>query len=260
MIYSFTPKINDDDNKLTFKTIIKATPLIYGFLIFCGAIYLEIYYNYFDINIFRYLEISELLTTSIYILIPIIMQYACDIIKFVIIPVFFLDCILCFVDKKRPSLYNIKCVSLYKKHIDKFLIIWNLGLIIILLFCLHKNYEGNFDSNKIYIYENVSKWIIILSIIVLLVEFKSGKIKYFIQTIIIVLIFAIVSQAYYDADARIKNLKNEIVMIRTEKDTIITDSNYLYVGRTNNDVFLYNKRDKFRELIPTSIIKEIKFK
>src|ERR1039458_4224621 len=73
MIYSDTPKVNNS-NEVDFEKITNAIPLIYGFLVFCGAIHLFVYYNYFEIDILQYLNISELLVSFLDIIIPILIM------------------------------------------------------------------------------------------------------------------------------------------------------------------------------------------
>lgn len=53
---------------LSVEAFVKSVPLIIGFFIFCGSLYLTTYYSCFHINIFNYLETSEILVTFLYLL------------------------------------------------------------------------------------------------------------------------------------------------------------------------------------------------
>ena len=52
--------------------MVKAVPLGYAFIFFCGALHLHFYYNTFRIPIFKFLDLTEIATSFLPIIIVII--------------------------------------------------------------------------------------------------------------------------------------------------------------------------------------------
>lgn len=231
------------------KQIIQASSLISGFLVFCGALYLYLYYFPLQINIFKYLEIGEVLITAIYIIIPSGVEYAYNIIIAIIF-------ILIFGAIIKSISYRFQK---YRDRLFMILDIWNVVLIIISIIYIYVISKENLHSNKYYLLQDVRNYFILISLVTTLLQLQRNKIKYTILAIIIIAPVVTSFQAYTDRQVKVTNW-DETVVITTDKDTITTNSHNIYFGRTTNYVFLYDKIDRTRNIIPSNTITKITFK
>lgn len=221
--------------------IVKVSPLIYAVMVFCGALYLDIYYSAFHINIFMYLGLSEIFLSFINIIIPMLGLFVLVVLEIIIIG---------SVIKRR---------GLFKYHGNKNW--WQVvavgataGYII---FALLNDIDGN-----IRCYTIVFAFAIIIYVVCIGNELRIRTVhtpKFIFIYSLLALLTTVSFQATMDIKTRIQSIKYESVVIKTIDTTISTSPSYYYVGRTNEYLFLFNPIDTSRDLIPANQIKEISF-
>jgi hypothetical protein len=240
--------------------IAKLTPLFYGIIILCGALYLDVFYGVFNTNIFKYVDLTEILVSFINVIVTMLRLFAI-IILLVIIEIIVIKNLL-----KHKKLVKISSqihilFEWYKKNKIVGIFICTI-LTIIYLFVTGSNSVE--DKVKYY---NVIFWAsFIINIIIILIEFEhnnnEGKREY--TYLIVYLVLALFISTAWEAVGSAKNLidnsKRETVTIVTSDTTIVTTKEYYYVGRTNKYIFLYDSLDKHRDVIPVDNIKLISFK
>jgi len=258
----------DEKVELNFETIAKTVPLIIGFLIICGSLYLDTYYSCFHINIFNYLDTTEILTTFLYIIKDIIFISACAVGY-----ILFLKCIQFAQEAyqkhkiKKNSLEEIKSKNIkeifYQFDKISFAII---GFSI--AFCITyivKSYTIEINSN--YIIKNrdwmgeVLMYYAIIGSIWITAQFEAGTKRGLKNMIIFFALFFIsfsVSKAVEKIEVAVNNVDLSSMVI-LENDTIKTTPKYIYLGRTNKYVFFFNLEKKVADVIPQEGIKKISF-
>ncbi len=106
-------------------------------------------------------------------------------------------------------------------------------------------YLSDIGKDKTCFYEILSIAIIIVCATSFFVQFRRDKLKYLLIIIIITFLVDASFQAYLDRQSTIRNNDKEkdleVVEIKIDKDSITTNSHLLYIERTNNYVFLYDK-------------------
>lgn len=247
-------KVNQFSNLL--ETVGKALPLGYSFLVFCGALYLYTFYSYFNIAIFQYLDVSEILLSFInftfYLLPPLV----------IIILFFYLTTIIVsntsvqkILTKLPPPFLNsedtlilLEVFNRWGLHISIFLcsIYLSIALCISIESPLLKIIELLFFTNSGFF---------LLSQLGFNLQEGIKKILLFIILLTIVCVVCFASKNVHSINESPE--RNTVIIIT---DTIITtNKNYYYIGRTNNYIFLYNATKKESDIIPKNQIKKISF-
>jgi len=229
-------------SKIDFEKIVKAAPLFYGFLIFCGALYLYIYFSPFHIDIFKYLELSELLVSFIHVIFSILFLFVVFVIE-----------IIAF-----SNIIKHKELTSYKNGRIGWLIGTAFLTAVYITFASSNSVEEGIKYNSLILVPALVAYAIVIWH-----EFKSTteeSISYLAVYLMLALIVGTVYEAISDSKSRVEAARNEIVTITTKDSTITTNANYFYVGRTNSYIFLYNLSGKRRDIIPANEIKQITFK
>jgi len=253
--------------EIDFESIAKAVPLILGFFIVCGSLYLDTYYNCFHINVFNYLDTTEILTTFLYIIKDIIFILACVVGYILFLKGLFWLTVKweVYSNKKWPS-KNAEPKRKISFNPDTV----SFGLIIIsIIFCITyiiKSYTIEINSNYIikdrdWMGQALLSYAIIGSFWIT-TQFETGTKKGFKNMIIFFALFFIsysVSSAVSKIELSVNNADLSSMII-LENDTIKTTPKYIYVGRTNKYVFFFDIDKKIADVIPQDQIKKITFR
>lgn len=232
--------------KIDLEKILKGVPVVYSFLVFCGAIYWNIYYSYFHINIFQYFELSEILVSFINNLIWILIVFAIITLQNLIVGIDFPN------EGKTRYGYNMRVFLVIVSILGAGAYIWFLSTSYI-----------DSEKGRDFWWNTIAVCTILTCIFGLLTEWhEEGKegITYMSIYLFIAFMTMITLWAYVARFNAIDPKKSQTISIVTQKDTITTTSNYLYIGRTHRYIFLYDASDKRTDVIPETEIKKISFK
>ena len=272
-----SPDIENNSKKFDIESVVKTSSLVYAFLVFCGALYLEIYYGTFHINIFRYLNLSEILVAFLSILIEILffaiglLLYVMSI-KYILRGFRFLEGTINRFATKIRIYFGVKekekktvywdvfgTYHTYKKGLLVILMVLSFAFVYII-----RNAQLNSSYIKGDNFLILNFWIIFLIICcgLIVAEYETGngnEIKYIVFYAMMALI---VSTAFWSADrihGTVTGYKNDTIILK-DNDTIKTDSSKFYIGRTIDYLFIYHPLEKGTEVIPASEIKKIVFR
>jgi hypothetical protein len=240
------------NKKDILKQMVKAIPLVYVFLVFYGSIYFYFFYNAFHINIFRYLDISEIAVSFL----NVTFENNIDIFSLSIL-IYVIFKLLRLYDKDRIEEEN-KNNLLQPK--------WNIILIAVCVIYIYYVSDNLFLYNKDQIFvfnDNIGYGILIVLIIIsLIIDLIKHNIKFLILNAMIIFILATVISAVEDVQKTLSlsSVKYTTTIITKDNDTIRTNNTCYFVGRTNKYVFLFKSKDTTNEYIPTNEIKKFIFK
>lgn len=247
-----TEKKSEKPSGAILDNIGKILPVGYVFLVFCGALYIYFYYLPFNVDIFRYLELSEIAVLFLPIMINIVMFLGYVMVYFVIIKI--ASVIVTKKNSYKPPSHYLK----FRNFLSKREIYLNLTMCCICaVYLFHSylwlsvDYEFN-PSGQIWWWFFLILSIVILSLIV--------EIKNVIINLALLFIMLVVHQAIHDFKKTRDSAENQLYTIITEKDTLITDGTSYFIGRTNNYIFLYNASQNINYEIPVTQIKKFSFK
>jgi hypothetical protein len=226
----------------TIDRMVKAVPLGYAFIFFCGALYLHFYYNTFRIPIFKFLDLTEIATSFLPIIIVIIICMGAIFSFFLVqIPL-----------EKHLS----KSKFFYDKNWMTFLLCLTCGLYIYLSY---KTLEKESVSFHFRTYRT-GLWIGFLCFAFAVLLFTK-KMQLIIVNLTMIFMTAVVHESIKDVYETIHNAKvKSYVITTTDNETINTDSTYYFVNRTHNYIFLYSTKHHDYNAIPLSEVKKIDLK
>jgi len=251
------------------KEFIKSIPILSGLLIFIGYFNYLTYYRIFDIEISTYLSTSELLLSFLPLTLPIL----------VLIGIFSFHAIGAIVilsyRKKRNrddgyedsfNIYAFREVlvniikNFRKKKYNNWRTLWLLldifrliiAAAIIMFFVLYVFFLIKMIFSETYTVKIPSTFMIVLAVIWISLfldvvtradSFNSIKSPFYIKLFFITALF--LGLIVISNKERAKNIMNgkpefEIKLILENKDTLSTNSNIVFLGKTNNYIFLRN--------------------
>ncbi len=221
----------------------KSLPIIYAILVFCGALYFKIYFGAFNINIFKYLDLSEILVSFLNVIIPTLIAFSLLLIQIIIAGY--------VSDRKGFSKYHD-----YKN-------LWlSIGVAIAAIY-VGVVLNIRVEDYKTFGYTVSLSLIMLYYLVCIFHEFllqTDDSIKNTSLYLMSALVVCTSYNALHDIDTTVNPTKYEPSKILMKDSTIITtDSFYYYIGRTNKYIFLYNSRDNHRDLISVDGIKRISF-
>jgi hypothetical protein len=236
---------------------VKAATIVYGFLVFCGALYFHFFYQTFHINIFRYLDLSEMAVSFLHVIIPniiLIGSFFCVVLVVKILILFRPT-----KKSKMPEGNKIEEQLERKKSINRIQKIWSF---ISLLICTYYLYRSNLRLSVTYDPPPYRDLVLIVFLAIsILITIADYDFKIIAINAMTTLIYISIYSSVTDVKNVIDNAKNSTYTIITvDHDTIITNSKYYFVGRTNKYVFLYNTADSTNDDIPVSEIKRISYR
>lgn len=224
--------------------LIKLTSIIGTFLILNGIIYLHIFYHEFSINIFSYLEFTEVLTAFLNYAPNILMFFGVYLIH-LFFPFLLIDKFVKWFRKKYP---NFLANDTNKKRISKGLNIGFFIQVILFISCIILMKIDYWQISKALIYVTAFFG---LNIIQRLVDFFENNIKEIIKieyydTFYTFIVFAFPFTVFtiwfscFDSMQTKANPQNVNIFDNSGK-SIQIDCGFKCVGKTNNYIFLYNK-------------------
>lgn len=236
--------------------LLKLSSLSGALLIFCGVLKLIIYYSAFNIRIVEFLSFSE-----------IIMSFLDDINVLIIYCLaLFLQSVptINFIHRKTKSnLSVIDWMDLQMLQIfpfkTRYAIIFLLAISIFLTLIIFNFLEWSY-------------WIIYLLVFcimqamafLMMTRSPEFKIELSGTNIGLILFTAIVSAIFFLAkhDIQITKANNYDVTIKTEDSIFICNktTGNVYIGKTDNYIFIETYPDKSTVCIPNSLVKRIEFK
>jgi len=178
------------------ETIGKALPLGYAFLVFCGALYVEFYYNTFHIDIFRYLDISEIAVSFLPIFLTIAFNSVFIIVIFLISTLF---------NKQRKS-WKVKSKSFIRKYEVIATIIFGVfcALYLYLSYDILNKTSVLFDFQQGKISTTIGWFFFYISIPFIVIILSTNN-KYRLSILIIMFIMSIVHRSIGDVQETIQN-------------------------------------------------------
>lgn len=251
-----------EKSKIDFEVAIKAVPLLYGFLIFCGALYLNIRYSPFNFNVFKYLDVSEILVSFINVI----------LITFTIFGI--LGCmspaIKLYITIKNLFKEDDKKISHEKifigwHKINTWWIYASIIFTVVYVLWASNNPMSYFIKHK----DNGDGWTIswitfsVISIFSILGEYGERgdeSMKYIIGVVIMAFIVSTTYFAIDETREKINYLKADKTLMILKNDTIKSNANFFYVGRTSRFVFFSDSTGNKIDIFPQEEIKKISFK
>jgi hypothetical protein len=242
--------------KLTAESIVKSVPLMTGTAIVAGIVKALIYYNFFGLRIFPYLESGETL-----------LMFFDDIILYFGLWAF---CILLIelwlgtgakANQEQDKLVTIK-TRLSKINKGKKLV--RILLIAAFIFSLSLS-AFLWYKEGIYCAINTIIGLLGLSLVPagiteLVLYFwdkhEDQLIFIFTVAIIVLIILEMGVLGFFDANAERFLTKRKFNVELIDGSKIINSDSCLFIGRTKNYSIFYNPLNKFKRIIPNSAIKE----
>jgi hypothetical protein len=239
------------ENSSALEKLTRITPLIAAFLIFLGSLRLSFYYQHWNINIFNYLDFSE-----------IILSFINDLnILIFFITLFLFQTLLTlginqhFKKRKEASTGQLnaetnleKELSEMEKHPKTLLIIF---IVLTFLFC------GLFlwTSWMIFLYLTFISFVQLLFYVLdKFLGIKEVEPSLFLSFIIITVLFTF-TISKHEVMLTEKNIKQAVIY--TETDTISTNKTKMYLGKTNNFFYFYDKETNQKIIYPINEVKKV---
>lgn len=240
----------------------KLTSILGTFIILNGTLYLYIFYKQFGLNIFSYLDFTEVLTAFLNYA-PNILFFFCVYLVHLFFPFLLIDKLIDWLNVKFP---NYTFTEQNKKHVKRgFSIAFYIQvlLLIVVIILLQLDY-WKFSDKLIYL-------VVLLSMNILqkLIDFFDKSIKSIIEEQFYnAFIYAIVGAvpftaftilfAYSDSFQR-KAESQSITLIDNQGKSESYNDNYKLIGKTNHYIFIYNTLTKESISISLTDIKTIKY-
>lgn len=223
---------------------LKFIPVISLFILISSIIKNYIYYDYFGININEFTSLSEF--TLLFI--SEIKLY----LIFILVLILFLPIILLRNYTQAKFGEKNLSYSLTYAFTSICLILCPVKIIMIML---------NENDNIILIKES-QNWLIIFFISILFLVKKDItllKNLYLFFCVITLLIFS-TSKAYTDIENVKKNKPNYEIEFVYENKIYKSKTNYIFIGKTHDYIFIHNLRNKYTEIFKIQDVKLLKLK
>jgi hypothetical protein len=220
----------------------KIISILGTFIILNGTLYLYIYYSQFGINIFSYLDFTEVLTAFLHYL-PNILYFFGIYLLHLFFPLLLLDKLANWLKNKFPSFNDANNKGRILKGLN--IGFWIQVILLITFFILVWVNFWELNGVLIYIFVFLS-----MNIIQRLVDFFEKNINNitgekfydpFFQFIVVALPFTAftIVLAFHSADTIKKNSQTITLIDNADKVSFYND-NFKLIGKTNNYIFLYN--------------------
>ena len=233
-------------DRTSWQDLIKLTPLFYVYIVLISFMKQYIYYQFFNINISDYLELSEILVSFL----DDTFIYALFIIYVFSVYIFMSKGYLRFINMISRKIWMIiqkllkkesKPVQILDKHIWFFFLIISIG------------YGAIFVRNAIYHHEwivfSIVRPLVIISIIILFLMFHYSKLADKLNNIIIkeLILFSIIlflfniERAVLAVNQVKYKHKINITEIAFKDQNIKSGETRYFIGKTSNYIFLFDK-------------------
>lgn len=258
--------IKDKANEANFKYK-EFIPYAGSVIIFLGAFRLIMFYGGFGVSIVQFLDFSEIITSFLDIIIPIVIMLCITIFQNFILH-----------DKKKYEKYDslrneilsrdqsFKDIKLYLRYFKDLLII-SLAIIIVFTFLYFYNKIISFNTVKVTVI--LLLFLFFVLNISLMIErkyienntSKKGRtlIRIFSNSIICVLVVLALSQFQIYNTKYNHSTKGTKIVLEND-DILLSDNINYYIGKTVNYVFYYHEKTKTTDVIPISRVKQLSIK
>lgn len=236
--------------------LLKISSLSGALLIFCGVLKLIIYYSAFNIRIVEFLSFSEIVTSfldDINVLIIFCVAFTLQSIPTInflhertkspltVIEWFDIVMLQIYPHKIKYVIFFATLIAIGIILISLGIIAWNYWIIYVMVFCI-------IQALTFLLIVRTPEWKIDLS------GLNAGLI------LCIALISAIVLLAERDIQATKLNKYSAVIKASDSIYVCNESTANIYVGKTDNFLFIHSKKDRSSICIPTSEIKLIQFK
>ena len=235
-------------DRFSWQDFLKLTPLFYVYIVLISFMKQYIYYQFFNINISDYLELSEILVSFL----DDTFIYALFIIYVFSVYIFMSKGYLKFINMISRKIWMIiqkllkkesKSVQILDKHVWIFFLIIAVGYGVIFF----RNAVHHHD----WIVFSFVRPLVIISIIILFLIFHYSKLAVKLNNIIVreLMFFAVILFLFNIERAVLAvnkvKYKNEVYIseIAFSDQNIKSDETNYFIGKTTNYIFLFNKND-----------------
>lgn len=242
---------------MDLKKIAEISPLIVGFLIFLGFLKLDLYYGHWNINISQYLDFSEILLSFL--------QDINIIFFFVVILAAqstFGYLAISSIDKKVSHNLSQSGENKYKGLVE--LLEENFekhktgGLIVMVILTLIFGVLFWCFMNLTLLYLTFLGFVQLIAFFIDRFLSKNENVVNPVTFIIVFLGFTLCISKYEMNQTEKHFIQYEFTI--TDESTISTDSQLIFIGKTNNYVFLYDQKNCNSKVIKTENISGISIK
>ncbi len=226
---------------------------ILPFLVTLGLLKLYFYYDAFDINIFEYMEFSEIITSFLD-------DSVIGLCFTLVLSILLVNVIL----EPGKSMKEIKEAARKKKpnnHLQKWItmIIFFIPIAVITYFLIRQVRE----TGLFFMFSILSSMTIVSFATTNINKDEYYSVKMF--NLVAGLVFVVLSSfTVFDAKMEVIRVKemDKYSQVKLTIDSIpfTSDSIRFYIGKTNEYVFVYNKKDEYTTIYPKERIKEILMK
>lgn len=242
------------------KKVLEYSGLIYASLIFFGYSYFDFYYDFFNVDIYSYLTISE-------VLLPFLSNISSLIILVVVFFVFYIFPMISF-----NSIISTVSIDRFinKKKYGK-LVFYVTGFILTVASAVYSLFQlkSSIKESPNYIESGLDFGYIIIPIIIVVISsllyyslkrfgilIKSNWYNY--SVLLILAYIMIFFHAYADYSKKINKINVKTVCFSYCGEKLKTDQNLIFIGETNDYIFLNSlsnnsihifERDNINELV-----------
>jgi hypothetical protein len=222
-----------------------------------------LYYKSFEISIFNYVGINDLLFFSLeYIFKIILLIFISEVILFIIYAVFFgiYEKFIIFIIKKKGMLYlsskkenKERIKKLFEKKFSNSLKVFKITIVFLSMFTIP------FFSYKLILYPTI-----LVYMIYHLERISQEKLTYLMLSAssIIIIFFSIITTLVNAYNKRFEK-DDYIISFNEDKNFISTDTKiscYNYLGETSSNIFLYDIENKESKIYFKDKISDLKIK
>jgi hypothetical protein len=236
-------------------------PLLTGLLICLSLLKYIIFYDFFSIPITQYFQISEILLLFtddlIYIFVLLVAPRLIGHFEAWVVEEKESTTILP-PDEQQHSWNDY--VKEFKKKRNTLLIMLSLGLLVVIVLAI----TGNRFQRTGAFYSSVCILLIIGSGVweksLLEQNIRYQLRQYLYYSMLFLFVVLIVIYRAVDQASSVDEGKFIGTTIRTKDSTYVSDSAHIYIGRTKEYTYIYNKPDKSSTILPNSEIERVVFK
>lgn len=219
------------------------------------------YYQYFNLNIFSYLEITELLPQSLFSFFQLIWYWLLS----VLISTYF-NRKLYAAEKRNstiiqlPQIKSPKAIFLRVKAIKAIFVSMGIYIVIIVAILIYKYDDIINDKSGTYFAYRLDKicfqigMIATLSLITVFI-FGLYNFKNWLVTMLTPISLALILSGYFSGNFEFNEVKYKHThlkyIIKIDNKVIPTNKSYYYIGKTRSSVFFYNEKTDLVTIYPS---------
>jgi hypothetical protein len=252
---------------LKSKLVLNYLPYIGSILIFLGVIRQIFFYAGFGISIVNYLDFSEIITSFLDLVFLMVFALLLVIIQsFLKLGNSEIKNKINIKEELIKQNRNFRVITLYFKYFKEYFIITSLVFSSCFLY--------DYYNNNIEIIDFLSRLIFILIMpipFILSIEFERKHEKYetkiefrrlirvVLNSLVVILIISFYS-IYQIYNIKINHSTEGTIIELNNNQTLKSNKNIYYVGKSNNFIFIHNSKEKVTTVIPIGQVKAMTFK